>query len=106
MHRGLDQSMGTGWPSGDRSVPTMTSSDPTSMIRFGRPVSVAVQSAGTYDHRMAASAGSAGPSRAMRESPSALLGRRFLVRYWIAVAGTNERPIDNHWWEQQARWDG
>ena len=26
------------------------------------------------------------------------------VRYWIAVAGTDERPLDNHWRAQQARW--
>jgi hypothetical protein len=28
------------------------------------------------------------------------------VRYWIAVAGTGERPIENHWDTRQARWEG
>ena len=28
------------------------------------------------------------------------------MRYWIAVAGTAERPLDNHWRAQQAKWEG
>ena len=28
------------------------------------------------------------------------------MRYWIAVAGTAERPLENHWRSQQARWEG
>jgi hypothetical protein len=27
------------------------------------------------------------------------------VQYWIAVAGTGERPIENHWRSEQAQWE-
>lgn len=28
------------------------------------------------------------------------------MRYWIAVAGTAQRPVENHWRSRQARWEG
>jgi hypothetical protein len=28
------------------------------------------------------------------------------VLYWVAVAGTRERPVDNLWWTPEARWEG
>jgi EVE domain len=28
------------------------------------------------------------------------------VQYWIAVAGTAERPLDNDWRARQAKWEG
>jgi hypothetical protein len=28
------------------------------------------------------------------------------VSYWVAVAGTRERPVENYWWTPQAKWEG
>jgi hypothetical protein len=43
-------------------------------------------------------------ARVVPESLSDSLGRRLFMQYWIAVAGTGERPIDNYRWAHQAKW--